>query len=184
MIDNNDLLSIAVQTAIIPLLVHNRSLSDIHKHPGDICVSAPTGSGKTLAYVLPIIEVSIFLNPLIRRTRYNIKIYYVLNYKILSKRVVTRLRALVVLPTRDLVAQVKETFDVFCKGTSLKVIIFTFYSNLSILFEYFKFNFNFELKDRCNDRSTVIYSRTRTNSWQFIRIVSQYSSDFYILMYN
>ncbi|CAB4407515.1 unnamed protein product [Rhizophagus irregularis] len=63
----------AVQTAIIPLLVHNRSLSDIHKHPDP------------------------------------------------SKRVVTRLRALVVLPTRDLVAQVKETFDVFCKGTSLKI---------------------------------------------------------------
>ncbi|RGB30747.1 P-loop containing nucleoside triphosphate hydrolase protein [Rhizophagus diaphanus] len=90
----------AVQTAIIPLLVHNRSLSDIHKHPGDICVSAPTGSGKTLAYVLPIIEI-------------------------LSKRVVTRLRALVVLPTRDLVAQVKETFDVFCKGTSLKIGVMT-----------------------------------------------------------
>ena len=37
--------------------MHSQSLSDIHMHPGDICVSAPTGSGKTLAYVLPIIEV-------------------------------------------------------------------------------------------------------------------------------
>ncbi|GBB85530.1 hypothetical protein RclHR1_12010011 [Rhizophagus clarus] len=90
----------ALQIALIPLLVHNRSLSDIHKPPGDICVSAPTGSGKTLAYVLPIIEI-------------------------LSKRVITRLRALVVLPTRDLVAQVKETFDVFCKGTSLKIGVVT-----------------------------------------------------------
>ncbi|RIA93551.1 P-loop containing nucleoside triphosphate hydrolase protein [Glomus cerebriforme] len=90
----------AVQTAVIPLLVHNRNLSDIHKPPGDICVSAPTGSGKTLAYVLPIIEI-------------------------LSKRIVTRLRALVVLPTRDLVMQVKETFDAFCKGTSLKIGIVT-----------------------------------------------------------
>ncbi|CAG8520194.1 20094_t:CDS:10 [Cetraspora pellucida] len=86
----------AVQTAVIPLLLHSRNLSDTHKSPGDICVSAPTGSGKTLAYVLPIIDI-------------------------LSKRIVTRLRVLVILPTRDLVVQVKETFDAFCKGTSLKV---------------------------------------------------------------
>ncbi|CAI2165654.1 6375_t:CDS:10 [Funneliformis geosporum] len=90
----------AVQTAVIPLLIHNRRLSDVHMHPGDICVSAPTGSGKTLAYVLPIIEI-------------------------LSKRIITRLRALVVLPTRDLVAQVKETFIAFCKGTSLKIGVVT-----------------------------------------------------------
>ncbi|CAG8703366.1 18580_t:CDS:2, partial [Dentiscutata erythropus] len=86
----------AVQTAVIPLLIHSRNLSDTHKSPGDICVSAPTGSGKTLAYVLPIIDI-------------------------LSKRIVTRLRVLVILPTRDLVIQVKETFDAFCKGTNLKV---------------------------------------------------------------
>jgi hypothetical protein len=54
-------LSITVQAAVIPLLVHNRNLSDIHKPSGDICVSAPTGSGKTLAYVLPIIEVWHFI---------------------------------------------------------------------------------------------------------------------------
>ncbi|CAG8805405.1 44759_t:CDS:10 [Gigaspora margarita] len=90
----------AVQMAVIPLLIHSRNLSDTHKSPGDICVSAPTGSGKTLAYVLPIIDI-------------------------LSKRIVTRLRVLVVLPTRDLVIQVKETFDAFCKGTNLKVGIVT-----------------------------------------------------------
>jgi ATP-dependent RNA helicase DDX51/DBP6 len=39
----------------------------------------------------------------------------------LKHRVVTRLRALVVLPTRDLVTQVKETFEAFCKSTDLKV---------------------------------------------------------------
>ncbi|CAO3680052.1 unnamed protein product [Rhizopus microsporus] len=64
--------------------------------PGDICVSAPTGSGKTLAYVLPIVDI-------------------------LSKRVVKRLRAVIVLPTRDLVIQVKETLDAFVKGTDLVV---------------------------------------------------------------
>jgi hypothetical protein len=39
----------------------------------------------------------------------------------LAPRVVTRLRALVLLPTRDLVAQVRETFEAFGKGTGLKV---------------------------------------------------------------
>ena len=34
---------------------------------------------------------------------------------------VTRLRALVVLPTRDLVAQVRETFEVVGKGRGLKI---------------------------------------------------------------
>ncbi|KAG0227018.1 P-loop containing nucleoside triphosphate hydrolase protein [Mortierella sp. GBAus27b] len=86
----------AVQTAVIPVLMRSRHLGDIRKAPGDLCVSAPTGSGKTLAYVLPIIEI-------------------------LSQRVVTRLRALVVLPTRDLCIQVKETFETFIKGTDLKI---------------------------------------------------------------
>ena len=39
----------------------------------------------------------------------------------LSSRVVTRLRALVVLPTRDLVVQVRETFEAIAKGRGLKV---------------------------------------------------------------
>ncbi|KAG0362492.1 P-loop containing nucleoside triphosphate hydrolase protein [Gamsiella multidivaricata] len=86
----------AVQTAVIPVLMRARHLGDVRKAPGDLCVSAPTGSGKTLAYVLPIIEI-------------------------LSQRVVTRLRALVVLPTRDLCIQVKETFETFVKGTDLKI---------------------------------------------------------------
>lgn len=33
----------------------------------------------------------------------------------------TRLRALILLPTRDLVTQVRETFEAFGKGTGLKV---------------------------------------------------------------
>ncbi|ORX58450.1 hypothetical protein BCR36DRAFT_580063 [Piromyces finnis] len=67
---------------------------------GDLCVSAPTGSGKTLAYVLPIVET-------------------------LSKRIIQRLRALIILPTRDLVAQVKETFNYFTQKANLKVIAIT-----------------------------------------------------------
>ena len=41
--------------------------------------------------------------------------------QILSSRAVTRLRALVVLPTRDLVIQVRETFEAIVKGRGLKV---------------------------------------------------------------
>lgn len=90
----------AVQTAVIPFLLRSghkyTSLYDPYHPPRDVCVSAPTGSGKTLAYVLPIIEV-------------------------LSPRVVTRLRALVVLPTRDLVTQVREVFETTGRGRGLKI---------------------------------------------------------------
>lgn len=47
----------------------------------DICINSPTGSGKTLAYALPIVQM-------------------------LATRKVRCLRALVVLPTRDLALQV------------------------------------------------------------------------------
>ncbi|KAF5326822.1 hypothetical protein D9619_004453 [Psilocybe cf. subviscida] len=87
----------AVQTALLPfLLPPTKALYSPFNPPQDVCVSAPTGSGKTLAYVLPIIET-------------------------LTPRIVTRLRALIVLPTRDLVAQVRETIEVLSKGTKLKV---------------------------------------------------------------
>ncbi|TIC02138.1 hypothetical protein E3Q17_01498 [Wallemia mellicola] len=91
----------AVQLAAIPLLIGDLKENIRHplypsESPRDICVSAPTGSGKTLGYTLPIVEI-------------------------ISRRLVTRLRALVVLPTRDLVSQVKETFEIFAKGTDLKI---------------------------------------------------------------
>jgi ATP-dependent RNA helicase DDX51/DBP6 len=41
--------------------------------------------------------------------------------QILSSRAVIRLRALIVLPTRDLVIQVRETFEAIAKGRGLKV---------------------------------------------------------------
>ncbi|KAF8247495.1 DEAD-domain-containing protein [Wilcoxina mikolae CBS 423.85] len=63
---------------------------------GDLCISAATGSGKTLAYVLPIIQS-------------------------LSSRVVTRLRAIIVVPTRELVQQVNSTATSLASGTGLKV---------------------------------------------------------------
>ncbi|KDN48629.1 hypothetical protein RSAG8_02616, partial [Rhizoctonia solani AG-8 WAC10335] len=86
----------AVQTVLLPFLLSTRALHCPYDPPRDTCVSAPTGSGKTLAYVVPITEI-------------------------LSARIVTRLRALVVLPTRELAVQVRETFDAIAKGRGLKI---------------------------------------------------------------
>lgn len=71
----------AVQTAAIPLLMPTAK-----RLQGDVLVSAATGSGKTLTYAIPIVRD-------------------------ISEGVVTRLRALVVLPTRELVKQAKEAFE-------------------------------------------------------------------------
>jgi ATP-dependent RNA helicase DDX51/DBP6 len=75
----------AVQAAVLPLLLPGPSQS-----PGDVLVSAATGSGKTLAYVLPMIED-------------------------ISNNTVTRLRGLIVMPTRELVTQAKDVCEV-CAG--------------------------------------------------------------------
>ncbi|KAI1155286.1 P-loop containing nucleoside triphosphate hydrolase protein [Nemania diffusa] len=74
----------AIQTGVIPLLLPNHCKS----MQGDVLVSAATGSGKTLAYTLPIIrDIS------------------------QSSRHTTRLRALVVVPTRELVKQVQQVCE-------------------------------------------------------------------------
>ncbi|KAK9268056.1 hypothetical protein L1049_010495 [Liquidambar formosana] len=62
----------------------------------DLCINSPTGSGKTLAYALPIVQM-------------------------LSTRSVKCLRALVVLPTRDLALQVKEVFAAIAPAVGLSV---------------------------------------------------------------
>ena len=77
----------AIQAAVLPML-----LPGPEHYQGDICISAATGSGKTLAYTLPMFE-SLRDNP------------------------ITKLRGLIVVPTRELVSQVKETFDL-CSGES------------------------------------------------------------------
>lgn len=71
----------AVQTAAVPLL-----LPSCKHRQGDLLVAAATGSGKTLAYALPIV-------------------------KDISQGQVTKLRALIVLPTRELVNQAQEVFQ-------------------------------------------------------------------------
>lgn len=72
---------------------------------GDLLVNASTGSGKTLAYLLPIVEA-------------------------LHSRVVPRLRAIVLVPTRPLINQVSQTLRDLSKGTVLTVVSLT--SDLSI----------------------------------------------------
>jgi ATP-dependent RNA helicase DDX51/DBP6 len=81
----------AVQAAVLPLLSEGKS-----RHQGDICISAATGSGKTLAYVLPLIQA-------------------------LKDLVGTKLRGLVVVPTRELVAQAREICEVCAAGTSMRI---------------------------------------------------------------
>lgn len=89
-----------VQRAVIPAILSQMQTNSYFGtggyEPSDICVSAPTGSGKTLAYVLPIVQS-------------------------LLRRVVCHLRALVILPTKDLANQVKQVFEMFIEGTNLRV---------------------------------------------------------------
>ena len=88
----------SVQIAIMDILLHdikrNRLEPDVK---GDILVNAATGSGKTLAYLIPIIEA-------------------------LHNRVVPRVRAIVLVPTKPLINQVKATFVQLSRGTNLSVV--------------------------------------------------------------
>ncbi|KAI1472081.1 P-loop containing nucleoside triphosphate hydrolase protein [Daldinia caldariorum] len=74
----------AIQTAAIPLLLPRHD----KKMHGDLLVSAATGSGKTLAYALPLVR------DLSQGNRH-----------------LTRLRAVIVVPTRELVKQVQQVCE-------------------------------------------------------------------------
>ncbi|XP_071853683.1 ATP-dependent RNA helicase DDX51-like [Apostichopus japonicus] len=91
-----------VQAEVIPLMLqsarHGIYLGPGGYHPGDLCVAAPTGSGKTLAFAVPIVQI-------------------------LINRVRQRFRALVVLPTKNLAAQVYKVFLGLCQKTPLKVVM-------------------------------------------------------------
>lgn len=86
----------AVQAALLPLLLPHPYLT--HLPPNDICVSAPTGSGKTLAYVLPIVEN-------------------------LRTRLDTKLRAVIVVPTRELVAQACTVVSTCAQGSAIQIAL-------------------------------------------------------------
>ncbi|KAK3725550.1 ATP-dependent RNA helicase dbp6 [Vermiconidia calcicola] len=94
--------ALPVQQALIPLLLPPCS-AGARLFPGtesglpDVAVGAPTGSGKTIAYLLPIIES-------LRKTSG-----------------LGRLKALIVVPTRELVMQVAAVAESLAKGSSVKV---------------------------------------------------------------
>lgn len=156
---------LAVQATVIPLLLSTPLSRSLYPHSSisDLCISAPTGSGKTLSYVIPILEV-------------------------LRRRKVKKLRALVLLPTRDLVSQVKETFDLINKNLiseeeELKIGICTgnssFIQEQNSLVEK-KLNFNSNDLDFDDQDSLSLNSSsptTKENSNRFI-----YSSKVDILL--
>ncbi|KAG7508505.1 ATP-dependent RNA helicase DDX51 [Solea senegalensis] len=91
-----------VQAEVIPAIMENMQRGLLIGRggykPRDICVSAPTGSGKTLAFVIPVIQM-------------------------LMERVVCEVRALAVLPTKELAQQVCKVFTSYTEGTALKVVM-------------------------------------------------------------
>ncbi|KAE8210494.1 hypothetical protein CF327_g5642 [Tilletia walkeri] len=117
----------AVQTSVIPLLLPStKPLSPFYpigrpsETPRDLLVAAPTGSGKTLAYIVPLLE---WLgrrpssNPSNKDEKDPILAAFTQN----TGPVTRRLRALIVLPTRDLVSQVGETVQLLAKDLDVKV---------------------------------------------------------------
>ncbi|XP_062041510.1 ATP-dependent RNA helicase DDX51-like isoform X1 [Lepus europaeus] len=93
-----------VQAAVIPVLLESAASGFLvgrgGYRPSDLCVSAPTGSGKTLAFVIPVVQA-------------------------LLHRVVCQIRALVVLPTKELAQQVSKVFNIYTDATPLRVALVT-----------------------------------------------------------
>ncbi|XP_054598761.2 ATP-dependent RNA helicase DDX51 isoform X1 [Nothobranchius furzeri] len=91
-----------VQAEVIPAILegaqHGLLVGGGGYRPRDICVSAPTGSGKTLSFVIPVVQA-------------------------LMQRVVCEVRALAVLPTKELAQQVYKVFASYAEGTPLKVLM-------------------------------------------------------------
>lgn len=78
-----------------PQVVNSIPLSSFARPGGDVCVCAPTGSGKTLAYLLPILHG-------------------------LRNRKCPRLRALIMVPGRELALQVASIVESLSKVLGLK----------------------------------------------------------------
>lgn len=85
-----------IQVQSIPSIIHRLTPPGDKTFGGDFCIAAPTGSGKTLSYVIPVLQA------------------------LIGRRVV-RLRALVILPTRDLAVQVHGVFKSWAQSTGLKI---------------------------------------------------------------
>mmetsp|Transcript_7814 Transcript_7814/g.8963 ORF Transcript_7814/g.8963 Transcript_7814/m.8963 type:complete len:635 (-) Transcript_7814:422-2326(-) len=84
-----------IQALVIPDIIASEHHSQILQC-SDVCVGSPTGSGKTLAFCIPLLNS-------------------------LAKRRIQRLRALVVLPSRDLASQVYKVFRRYATGSNIEV---------------------------------------------------------------
>ena len=80
----------------MPFRVQTAVISAFFSTTNDLAIGYPTGSGKTLSYLIPIISV-------------------------LYKRIVPRLRALIVVPNRELATQVFKVCSKLIKGSDLSV---------------------------------------------------------------
>nr|POE85209.1 atp-dependent rna helicase dbp6 [Quercus suber] len=94
--------ALPVQQAVLPILLSpgtpgSEFVAGTQSVLPDLAVSAPTGSGKTLSYLLPIVEAE----------RQSLSLGC--------------LKALIVVPTRELVLQVAATAESLTKGTDMRV---------------------------------------------------------------
>eukprot|EP00970_Alexandrium_tamarense_P005115 scaffold825_cov196-Alexandrium_tamarense.AAC.60 len=92
-----------IQCMVIPDVIESERNAHL-RGARDVCCHAPTGSGKTLAFVLPLLTALYNESPGQSCTR---------GFR--------RLRALVVLPGRDLAKQVHDVFVRYAKGSHLKI---------------------------------------------------------------
>ena len=98
-----------IQCMVIPDVIESERNAHI-RGARDVCCHAPTGSGKTLSFVLPLLTAL-----------YNNNESSTDNNNASGVRGLRRLRALVVLPGRDLAKQVHDVFVRYAKGSNLKI---------------------------------------------------------------
>lgn len=94
-----------IQCMVIPDVIESERNAHL-RGARDVCCHAPTGSGKTLSFVLPILTALHNESPTMSGG---------------GARGLRRLRALVVLPGRDLAKQVYEVFTRYAKGSQIKI---------------------------------------------------------------
>ncbi len=93
----------AMQSAVIQHIM----LASRVQRSGDVVLRSPTGSGKTLAFTIPIVER-------------------------LRNRTVPRLRAVIVVPTHDLAAQIMAVFELLTEGSDIRIVLATGASSVTV----------------------------------------------------